>query len=552
LYYLFYEYFTANLEEEEEEATGKPVPASRFVSFLSNFVPHFVGYHYTVVVPTTFNLARTSNYTVVVPTTFNLARTSMLASTLRRSSISRSRPLHAHDIFFSAFSTVVKNNPTEFKTEYMTILETGQTKFEASDLTNLTALGVRIHARDIASLELPTVGVLGTNTRMRRRRSYVLNPRREFIVVNFGTIKAILVKNVKLVLFETDKSPMVEEWGVALQTKIPHFVECVESGMSVSFELGVLEEILDETSALFDRRLRLIKPLVKNLVKSSPDEQEGALQRLGPLEDALKVYEMETREARECLRSLLENDEDLHALVAHTDDALHAFDPLKMTAEQSATVASVELLLESYVMKMSRQLDTAFYFQNQLNTWRNIMSMSSEMRRNQILTYSLQTSIAAVSLGASSMVAGIMGMNLSHGLEESPNAFWAVAGSLTFGTVAFQVFSNNYLLGANKTQRFQEEAKKIAGVKSLLVENSSRLDDAVKLTFDALDGVSSATEKFGNKINEEEFSEIFMLASQQSSNKEKLEEVRENATQLFRLLDTDGSGSIDRMEIAHK
>jgi hypothetical protein len=438
-----------------------------------------------------------------------------------------------------------------YQTKCLNIFENGSTERRDYDLSNQTALGVKIHPRDIASLDI----ALGSSLRARRRRSYSLNPRREFIVMNFGAIKAILVKNDKLVLFECDSSPLVENWGQALPDKIPQFTECVESGMSVSFELGVLEEVLREATSLFDNRLRLLKPLVKNLVKSSPDEQEAALQRLGPLEDALQVYEMETREARECLRGLLVNDEDMHALVALTDDSVHSFDPLNMTEEQSATVASVELLLESYVHKMSRQLDTASYFQQQLSTWRNIMSMSSERVRNQILTYSLQTSIAAVSLGASSMLAGIMGMNLSHGYEDSQFMFYGVASTLLLGSVSFQYASNKFLLGSSITKRFREEAAKIEGVKSLLIEDPARLDDAIKMVFDSLDGSETARKRFGRHLDLEEFTEIFLDRVRDSEGNIKdgqLEQLRDNAKQLFRLLDTDGSGTIDWMEVAAK
>lgn len=437
-----------------------------------------------------------------------------------------------------------------YLTKCMNIFESAAVEKNEYDLSNATALGVKIHPRDIASLELAR----GSSLRARRRRSYSLNPRREFIVMNFGAVKAILVKNDKLVLFECDSSPLVENWGNTLPRKIPHFTDCVESGMSVSFELGMLEEILKEATGLFDRRLRLLKPLVKNLVKSSPDEQEAALQRLGPLEDALQVYEMETREARECLRGLLVNDEDMHALVSLTDDSVHSFDPLNMTEEQSATVASVELLLESYVHRMSRQLDTASYFQQQLSTWRNIMSMSSERTRNQILTYSLQTNIAAVSLGASSMVAGIMGMNVSHGYEENPYLFYGIATTLIAGSATFQLASNKYLLGSSITQRFREEATKIEGVKSLLVEDPARLDDAIKIVFDALDGSEQARRKFGERLDLEEFTEIFLTAHEEERelSENDIKGLRDNAKQLFRLLDTDGSGAIDREEIATK
>ncbi len=431
----------------------------------------------------------------------------------------------------------------------LNVYENATLERKSYDLTNSKALGVTIHPRDFTTLDVEISG--NATNRARRRRSYTLLPRNKFILINYGSIKALLVKNDKIVIFGAQESKMVKTWAYKVVERIPDFQECVESGVSVSFELGVLEETLKEACDMFDRRLRLLKPLVKNLVKSSSSEDFSGLLKLGPLEDALKVYEMEIREARKCVLDLLQSDEDMHSLVALHNSTIHSFQSMTMTKEHAATIASVELLLESYQHKMSRQLDTTNYFQQQLATWANIKTMTGEMKRNQILTYNLQMTIAAVSIGASGMVAGIFGMNLPSGLESgSTNLFYVVAGALITGTVSFQLASARYLLGSTLTKRYQREASNIEGMKALLIDDASRLDDVIKLTFDTLDGMNGEGTEGDARISEEDFANMFLASS--SPSEREADSVRDKAVELFKLIDTDGDGTIDRTELAGK
>ena len=435
------------------------------------------------------------------------------------------------------------------KTVCLNVYENATLEHKSYDLTNRKAFGVTIHPRDFAMLDIEVSG--SSSNRARRRRSYTLLPRNKFILINFGTVKALLVKNDKIAVFGADKSQMVKDWAHAMCKHIPDFQECVESGVSVSFELGVLEEVLKEACDMFDRRLRLLKPLVKNLVKSSSSEDLTGLLKLGPLKDALQVYEMEICEARKCILDLLQSDEDMHSLVALHSSTVHSFQTMQMTEEHAATIASVELLLESYQHRLGRQLDTINYFQQQLSTWANIKSMTGEMKRNQILTYNLHMTIAAVSIGASSMIAGIFGMNLPSGLEDgSASLFYVLAGTLFMGTFSFHVVSTRYLLGSTLTERYQKEAMNIEGMKALLVEDASRLDDAIKLAFDALDGSNEESKERGTHVSEEDFTDMFLRAS--STNDKKANDIRTKAIELFKLIDTDGDGTIDRIELAGK
>lgn len=47
-------------------------------------------------------------------------------------------------------------------------------------------------------------------------------------------------------------------------------------------------------------------------------------------------------------------------------------------------------------------------------------------RRNQLMGINVKLSVLAIGIAASTAVAGVFGMNLTHGLESAPGAFFAV------------------------------------------------------------------------------------------------------------------------------
>ena len=64
--------------------------------------------------------------------------------------------------------------------------------------------------------------------------------------------------------------------------------------------------------------------------------------------------------------------------------------------------------------------------------------------RNRILRMSLFMEMGTLSLASGAVIAGVFGMNLLHGVEESPTAFYFVAGGMAafmvavYGGVAFK------------------------------------------------------------------------------------------------------------------
>ena len=471
---------------------------------------------------------------------------------------------------------------------YPCISVSASSKLENTSLRQAN-MGFSVHPRDLLALDIDSSGTIKSQRQSDKapmvmgntRRTYVCLPRKRFYLVSFGNIKAIVLKGAapRMLLFEPTKAA-VEDFSITLAASIPEFTFCASSGGAggendfdqPSFELGVLEEVLKEACSIFDRRIRLLKPLVQNLLEDQEDGFEDLavkLQKLGPLEDAIQVYEMEVKEARQCILRLLQNDEDMHALCSTEDPAL--LDLAKLSESQMATIASVELLLESYIHKINKNYDTLQYLRQKLNQWKSMTSMSMQLRRNKLMNYNLHMAIAAVSIGSCSACAGIFGMNLTSGLEEHPFAFYQAAGMMVTFATAFQLSMNRSLFGSQVNLKLRQQASRIQGMKTVLVERSDQLDDAIKVVFDVLDNtgrykdaVQPALNDDGTEstqISKDSFRKLFAdgpsskgssssSSSAAGSRSQQDRDFSRNVGQLFELLDVDKNDYLDREELA--
>jgi len=428
----------------------------------------------------------------------------------------------------------------------------------------LQDLGVNVHPRDVLALDIDSSNGSSSSRgshMFNSSRSYVVLPRKDFFLISYGNVKSLIVKghNPRMLLFEPDKS-VVEDFAESVNVAIPNFATCIYSDQDATFELGVIEEVLKEACSIFDRRIRLIKPLVQNLLQE--DDIDGfenlaiKLQKLGPLEDAIQVYEMEIKEARNCLVRLLQNDEDMHGLVSTQDPA--KIDLGKLTDEQMSTIASVELLLESYIHKINRNYDTLIYFRQKLNTWKSMTSMSMQMKRNKIMNYNLHMAIAAVSIGTCSACAGIFGMNLTSGIEEHPYAFYLATGTMIAAAGTFQLSLSKQLFGRDLNLKLRKQASRIQGMKTILIERADILDDAIKVVFDVLDDTGrykGAVPKEKNEdgtessiISKDRFHKLFL--EQENGSLRKNKSFSKHVGQLFDLLDVDKNAYLDRDELS--
>lgn len=141
-------------------------------------------------------------------------------------------------------------------------------------------------------------------------------------------------------------------------------------------------------------------------MESERDALEG-MDKLLPIRDALQQFELEVREAQQCLLTLLANDEDMIGLL--------------LTEQESSETGSVdlsrhvvvEIVLESYVVRLTHTLNSILFQQQKVKSRQEVAEFSVQMQRNRILRMNLHTGVAGVSIGVCAAVGGLFGMNVT-------------------------------------------------------------------------------------------------------------------------------------------
>jgi hypothetical protein len=172
----------------------------------------------------------------------------------------------------------------------------------------------------------------------------VILPRTDAIVVNIGSIKAVVGRQ-KITVFEP-KQPLVKQWTYNFLKSIQ---SDYESENSLPFELFALENILKSTCEIFERRLLLFGPLVENvLLQLEKEDLFDGLDKLLPIRDTLHQFEIDVKEILDCLTALLANDDDMALLLLS-----------EATPDGDVDISRhvvVELLVESYAMRLKHTI----------------------------------------------------------------------------------------------------------------------------------------------------------------------------------------------------
>uniref|UniRef100_A0A7S1ECP4 EF-hand domain-containing protein n=1 Tax=Hemiselmis andersenii TaxID=464988 RepID=A0A7S1ECP4_HEMAN len=147
------------------------------------------------------------------------------------------------------------------------------------------------------------------------------------------------------------------------------------------------------------------------------------LRRLLPLKHQLSGLESEVVEARGALEVVLNSDETM-ALMG-----------LSIRAKSGGKVdvarhEAVETILVAYRRALNGLLYQIKQAHEEVDNTQELLAMSLDSHRNSILQLNMRVSIATLALTGMAVPAGILGMNLTNGLEDIQGAFWVVTGSL--------------------------------------------------------------------------------------------------------------------------
>jgi magnesium transporter len=211
--------------------------------------------------------------------------------------------------------------------------------------------------------------------------------------------------------------------------------------------------------------------------------------QIGPLKDALQSFEMQVRQSLECLDHLLTHDDEMLALLLTEQNA----------AQDSGDVVDfarhehVELLLGVYARQISNVSMEITYLLQRLQSKQEFVTLALSGYRNRMVQMNVHLSIAALSLGLSTTVAGFFGMNLLHGLESSNIAFGYVVFFSCTSSLLTWMWALNHLSGTKMRRRAKQRLDEMETLTGALSDMSA-LDHTLKTTIER-----------GEVINKEQF-----------------------------------------------
>ena len=202
----------------------------------------------------------------------------------------------------------------------------------------------------------------------------------------------------------------------------------------IYFEHIVLESCLYNITKKFKRHLDIIKPALDVLLHQiAQDPATYNLRRLLAFRKSLSEFEQNVSQCLKLIKSLMSNDEDLVGLyLSNPNRDLNDHEEL-------------ELLLESYYADFEEIEAEIKTFKDMIEDTNQFIAAHLDSVRNKMIRMSLFMEMGALALGSGAVVGGIFGMNLTHGLEEHPTAFYiTLAGMSVIMTSIFAGFNSNY------------------------------------------------------------------------------------------------------------
>ena len=203
---------------------------------------------------------------------------------------------------------------------------------------------------------------------------------------------------------------------------------------TVDFEHMVLEIAFESVINKFRRHIKIKKPALEMLLQQIElNPETSGLKRLLAVKKSLLDFEQRVEHARKVVQHLLEDDEDMSALLMtspHLDRA---------GREQ------VKLLMEAHEADLDEIETETKVFTDMIEDTDQFISAHLDSVRNEIIKLSLYLEIGALVMSSGAVVSGIFGMNLTNKLEEHSYAFLLVCfGILLMMSAFFTFFYRRY------------------------------------------------------------------------------------------------------------
>ena len=347
-----------------------------------------------------------------------------------------------------------------------------------------------------------------------RRALAAILPRKASIVISFAQIRAVVGRHY--VLFLEAHDPTVQDFAKELSETYRHLAnqqrynhlttkrscgggaggnDDSSSSNGEAMELLFLEEVLRNAVESFNRRLRLYDPIVISFLDTVANEvySDTGVHQLVPLKDSLQSFEMHVKQCLECLTQLLDDDEEMLALLlTEQAKAAETGKPVDFQRHQH-----VELLLGVYARQLNNILMEIQFLLQRIQSKQEFVALALAGYRNRMVRMNVTVSIATLSLCLGTTVAGFYGMNVVNGFEDSTTAFSTIVTCSILGGLGVGGGSMYYLSGRTMQVRASQRLKEIETLAGALSDMCA-LDYAVKSTLE--EGKTITKDEFRVKL----------------------------------------------------
>jgi len=284
---------------------------------------------------------------------------------------------------------------------------------------------------------------------------------------------------------------------------------------NIEFEQKILECALSVTIEKFERHLQMLSPAVDLILQQiACDPSSNMLRRLLAVKKSLGDFESDVLNLSRILQGLLSNDEDMIGLY------------LTKKRTKISEHEEVELLLESYLADLDDIHSSVRRIKYRIEDTNQFIAAHLDTARNKMIRMSLFMEMGTLSLGSGALIAGIFGMNLTHGLEENMVAFYATLGgiSVIMGSI-FTKFRSNY-----QTLRFDTTNAHSFKVLKNFLTYVDELEDIVSSRKDQItesEFKTALNKLVGHKVPAEEAEFIFQMFDRNKDRKiDKISELK--------------------------
>ncbi|KAJ3149149.1 magnesium ion transporter [Geranomyces variabilis] len=252
--------------------------------------------------------------------------------------------------------------------------------------------------------------------------------------------KAILVNLLNFkVLIEADAVILASKVGAENNPYSDMFLNEMSSKLRLSegnYEFRALETIfLNVMGQLHAEQKTIFLRVNRTLETLDSRIDEAELKGLLIARRKLDEFALKVNAIRASFTAVLNQDDDLAALYL-TDKAAG-------TPRAEADHIEAELLFEHYLNLADELANATTQLSANIAATSDIISIVLGSRRNLLLQYELMANLSMAALAPSTLLAGLMGMNVANGMEHAdPTVFWsifaatfAVSGGLWFASL---------------------------------------------------------------------------------------------------------------------